>query len=94
MAQIVLTHPCGGGTMEATTPRPQQPGTVTGLTVALSRARTTGRPAAPRLLLMKFATDPKETTMKTALTCSYVRLVAVVAVAAPIAAMFGSYGHA
>jgi hypothetical protein len=36
---------------------------------------------------MKFTTNRKEHTMKSALTGSYVRLTAVVAVAAPIAAL-------
>ena len=39
---------------------------------------------------MKSTSNPKEHTMKTALTSSYVRLVAVVAVAAPIAAIVGT----
>jgi hypothetical protein len=39
---------------------------------------------------MKSTSNPKEHIMKTALTSSYVRLVAVVAVAAPIAAIVGT----
>jgi hypothetical protein len=38
---------------------------------------------------MNFTTDPKEHTMKAAATASYVRLVTVLAVAAPIAALAG-----
>jgi hypothetical protein len=40
---------------------------------------------------MKFTTNPKENTMKNAATTSYVRLVAVLAVAAPIALYGGSF---
>jgi hypothetical protein len=38
---------------------------------------------------MNFTTDPKENLMRNAATSSYVRLVAVLAVAAPIAALAG-----
>jgi hypothetical protein len=40
---------------------------------------------------MKSTSNPKEHTMKTALTSSYVKLTAVVAVAAPLAAICGAY---
>jgi hypothetical protein len=38
---------------------------------------------------MKSTSNPKEQTMKTALTSSYVRLTALVAVSAPLAIMMG-----
>ena len=38
---------------------------------------------------MNFTSNPKENLMKTAATTSYVRLVAVLAVAVPLAAMVG-----
>jgi len=39
---------------------------------------------------MNFTTNPKEHTMKATLTSSYVRFTAVLAVAAPIAALVGT----
>ncbi len=40
---------------------------------------------------MKSTNKPKEHTMKTALTSSYIKLTAVVAVAAPLAIVCGGY---
>ena len=65
-----------------------QRGTVGCLTVHLSARRTTDRARSPSLRFTKSAT--RKDTMKAVTTSSYLRLTAILAVAAPIAAVLGT----